>query len=64
MFFIKEGSQYWTGKEWADDYHQGIVYGSAAAAISNFPRGRKKECLAVALNSEQWAEHASSFSEA
>jgi hypothetical protein len=64
MFFIKKGSQYWTGKEWADDYHQAIVYGSAAAAISNFPRGRKKECLAVALNSEQWAEHASSFSEA
>lgn len=59
MFFIRKGSQYWTGKEWADDYHEAIIYGSAAAAISHFPRKYKKECVAVGLNAEQWNEFAS-----
>jgi hypothetical protein len=61
MFLIRKGSQYWTGKEWADDYHQAIVCGSAAEAIANFPREHKKECVAVGLNSEQWDELSPTF---
>jgi hypothetical protein len=59
MFFVRRENQYWTGKTWTDDYHQAIVYGSAAAAIANFPRKFKKECVAVGLSSEQWTEFAS-----
>jgi hypothetical protein len=59
MFFIRRAGQYWTGKEWADNYHQAIVYGSAATAISHFPGKYKKDCVAVGLNAEQWAEFAS-----
>jgi hypothetical protein len=61
MFFIRKGSQYWTGKAWVDDYHQAIVCGSAAEAIANFPREGKKECVAVGLNSEQWDELSPTF---
>jgi hypothetical protein len=55
MFFIKKADQYWTGKEWSKDYRQAPVYGSAAAAVHDFPR-RQKGCMAVPLNAEQWAE--------
>jgi single-stranded DNA-binding protein len=56
MFFIRRENQYWTGKEWTDDYHQAVVYGSAAEAIANFPREGKKGCVAVGLNTKQWDE--------
>jgi L,D-peptidoglycan transpeptidase YkuD (ErfK/YbiS/YcfS/YnhG family) len=55
MFFIRRENQYWTGNAWTDDYHQAVVYGSAAEAISNFPR-KYKGCVAVGLNTKQWDE--------
>jgi hypothetical protein len=61
MFLTRRKNHYWTGKEWTGDYHKAMVYGSAAEAISKFPRKYKKECVAVGLNAEQWDELSPTF---
>ena len=61
MFFIRCEGQYWTGNAWSNDYRQAVVYGSAAEAISKFPRKYRKQCSAVGLNSDQWEELSPTF---
>jgi hypothetical protein len=54
MWFLTQKNKYWNGKEWVTDWHSGIIYGSAAAALKNAPNKTSK---ATALNKEQWEEH-------
>jgi hypothetical protein len=54
MFFLKQNDKYWDSQKWVEDWKQAIVYGSAAAAISQAPN---RTCKATGANREQWEEY-------
>jgi hypothetical protein len=51
MFFLKQDDKYWDGKEWIEDWHNAICYGSAATAVNHAPN---RTCLATSFTLVQW----------